>query len=125
MGKPRKKKQKANNVEELMKDYARAILQALGERGCLDGSHDLPKAIKAASDEFLDGCVQPLLKADVGAIIRLVRTPSASGTGKPVLKLAKPPSNGNGGGSPTSSSDIFNGLFEGTEDDYYDDGIDF
>jgi len=86
----RKKKQqpqKKNNIEALMRDYARAVLTLLAETESISIDEHVVEVIKEASDKFLNGVPSGLLEADVGAIVRLVR-PSGSTH-----------SNGNGNGN--------------------------
>jgi hypothetical protein len=127
----RKKKQpqqKKNNIEALMRDYARAILYRLQSAGMIPSDPQVPLAIKSASDEFLDGCVLELLDADVGAIIRLCRTKASS---EPAQGTAG--SNGGHNTKPEASQPPLPLLgyteedkrFSASEEDYYDSGIDF
>jgi intein/homing endonuclease len=75
----KKKKQpsKKNDIEALMRDYARAVLTLLADTGTISIDERVVEIIKEASDKFLNGVPSGLLEADVGAIVRLVR-PSRS-----------------------------------------------
>lgn len=126
MAKQKKKAPKrGNNIEKLMRDYARAILTGLAKAGYLDDDNAV-KVIKASSDEFFDGCVKPLLDADVGAIIRLVRPPSSQAT-----KLHVPqPGSHDGPPPPTTLGPVLGyieeqQLFGADDEDFYEREIDF
>ena len=117
-------KKKENTVEQIMRDYARASLTHCVSEGRLDP--DSRDVIKAASDEFLDGCVAELLGADVGAIIRLSR-PSKKVRGVRIAQGTLPQSNGkgNGGKQDGPQKGNFFGLLEDHGPLPGDEGFDF
>ena len=130
MARKKKKQQKRNDIEALMRDYARAVLTLLADTGVISIDEQVVGVIKEASDKFLSGCPSELLGANVGAIVRLVR-PSGSTHG-----------NGNGSNAganvrrtpapqtaPTTLPPLVGYIEDqrmfGDDEDYYEAGIDF